>query len=489
MFMKKINFYVFAALTIMMLPTACIEELPGSPGQDVVLSEPYGQEDMIGKSVLSLRNQLFPQTKSSEGGVSSVEIIYESDLTVGTKSSGEDDSPLIRIINFDDGGYAITSADSSCCMIYAIVESGSLSARNFVQSYNAPAMEGLTLDMVEDAVGESPVLADGDTWFRDSGPDIVAKIIGAAALNTDESVYDDIDTSPGAGDDGNTSTGGVTRIDGDFTIAKPIDSIKIEYSYKMTGKKSAIAESDRLLWHQYSPFNDKCPVKNSSTGERYAAGCVAIAAAQILAYNGFPDDSEWDWDFLKQVKRSSDGTEYQKDYVADFVKFIGEKENCNIRYKGGSWGVADGAKRTFRNFGYSSLNKPIYLTFNDNAYERIEIMIYDEKPVFVTAADGFEGHAWVFEGIAHYTRMKDKVIYYEDGTTSTVNVSKSVTHDLLYCNWGWGDGWNGYFSRSCLNPYSDKMDEDGYSDEEKPDDSYRSSGAFHWNFKLVTYNL
>lgn len=103
MFMKKIIFYVFAALTIMMLPTACIEELPGSPGQDVVLSEPYGQEDMIGKSVLSLRNQLFPQTKSSEGGVSSVEIIYESDLTVGTKSSGEGDSPLIRIINFDDG--------------------------------------------------------------------------------------------------------------------------------------------------------------------------------------------------------------------------------------------------------------------------------------------------------------------------------------------------------------------------------------------------
>lgn len=43
MFMKKINFYVFAALTIMMLPTACIEELPGSPELNVVLSEPYGQ--------------------------------------------------------------------------------------------------------------------------------------------------------------------------------------------------------------------------------------------------------------------------------------------------------------------------------------------------------------------------------------------------------------------------------------------------------------
>ena len=479
--MKKIIFYVFAALTIMMLPTACIEELPGSPGQDAVLSEPYEQEDMIGESVLSLRNQLFPQTKSSEGGVSSVEIIYESDLTVGTKSSGEGDSPLIRIINFDDGGYAITSADSSCCMIYAIIEEGSMSASNFIEAYNAPAMEELTLDMTADAIGEDPVLADGDTWFRDAGPDMVAKLIGDAAL-----VCNSTDTFKdhfwGEGDDDE-----VKHFSGN--VQKRVVDIDDEYSYDMTNRISAVAESDRLTWDQDSPFNDKCPVKNSSTGERYLAGCVAIAAAQVLVYNGFPEDGEWDWEILRQVHDTSDGTEYQREYVADFVKFIGEKENCNIRYRdNGSWGVADGAKRTFGNFGYSSVDKSIHLEFGSGAYGKVYGMVKAGKPVFVTAADGFKGHAWVFEGVAGYTYTHYVVTTYEDGTTNRQIVSQSRTHDLLYCNWGWGYGLNGYFSKDCINPNS-MMDTGGYDEGETPNDDYQHSGSYDWNFRLVTYNL
>ena len=361
--MKKIIFYVFAALTIMMLPTACIEELPGSPGQDAVLSEPYGQEDMIGESVLSLRNQLFPQTKSSEGGISSVEIIFESDLTVGTKSSGEGDSPLIRIINFDDGGYAITNADSSCSMIYAIVEEGSLSASNFIEAYNAPVMEELTLDMTADIVGEDPVLADGDTWFVDAGPDMVAKLIGDAAL-----VCNSTDTFKdhfwGEGDDDE-----VKHFSGN--VQKRVVDIDDEYSYDMTNRISSV------------------------------------------------DDGEWDWGLLRQVKKSSDGTEYQREYVADFVKFIGKKENCNIRYRdNGSWGVADGAKRTFGNFGYSSVDKSIHLEFGSGAYGKVYDMVKAGKPVFVTAADGFKGHAWVFEGVAGYTYTHYVVTTYEDGTTN-----------------------------------------------------------------------
>ena len=484
MFMKKIIFYVFAALTIMMLPTACIEELPGSPGQDAVLSEPYEQEDMIGESVLSLRNQLFPQTKSSEGGISSVEIIFESDLTVGTKSSGEGDSPLIRIINFDNGGYAITSADSSCCMIYAIIEEGSMSASNFIEAYNAPAMEELTLDMTADAIGEDPVLADGDTWFRDAGPDMVAKLIGDAAL-----VCNSTDTFKdhfwGEGDDDE-----VKHFSGN--INKPVDHYSYSYSYEMTNKVSAIEESERLEWDQVSPFNDKCPVKNSSTGERYLAGCVAIAAAQVLVYNGFPEDGEWDWNILRQVHDTSDGTEYQREYVADFVKFIGEKENCNIRYRAnGSWGVADGARRTFRNFGYSSVKKPMYvINFNDNAYDNVSKMIKAGKTVFITAADGFKGHAWVFEGVANYICKRMKETYYRDGTSSIEIVSRSISHDLLYCNWGWNGSWNGYFSKDCLNPKNSRMDQDIYEDGEgSPDDEYQNESSFDWNYKLVIYNL
>ena len=228
---------------------------------------------------------------------------------------------------------------------------------------------------------------------------------------------------------------------------------------------------------------------NRITGERYLAGCVAIAAAQVLVYNGFPEDGEWDWEILRQVHDTSDGTEYQREYVADFVKFIGEKENCNIRYRdNGSWGVADGAKRTFGNFGYSSVDKSIHLEFGSGAYGKVYDMVKAGKPVFVTAADGFKGHAWVFEGVAGYTYTHYVVTTYEDGTTNRQIVSQSRTHDLLYCNWGWGYGLNGYFSKDCINPNS-IMDTGGYDDGETPNDDYQRPGSYNWNFRLVTYNL
>ena len=110
------------------------------------------------------------------------------------------------------------------------------------------------------------------------------------------------------------------------------------------------------------------------------------------------------------------------------------------------------------------------------------------KPVFVTAADGFKGHAWVFEGVAGYTYTHYVVTTYEDGTTNSQIVSQSRTHDLLYCNWGWNGSWNGYFSKDCINPNS-IMDTGGYDDGETPNDDYQRPGSYNWNFRLVTYNL
>lgn len=83
--MRKFGYYLFAALTTIILPTACMEKLQVSPNPETVLSEPETYEKQISESMLSLRNQLFPQTKSSAG----------------------DDAPLICIVNFEGGGYSI----------------------------------------------------------------------------------------------------------------------------------------------------------------------------------------------------------------------------------------------------------------------------------------------------------------------------------------------------------------------------------------------
>ena len=110
----------------------------------------------------------------------------------------------------------------------------------------------------------------------------------------------------------------------------------------------------------------------------------------------------------------------------------------------------------------------------------------------MTAADGFKGHAWVFEGVANYICKRMKETYYRDGTSSIEIVSRSISHDLLYCNWGWNGDYNGYFSKDCINPNCE-MNEDGYGTDnengETPNDDYQHSGSYDWNFRLVTYNL
>lgn len=42
------------------------------------------------------------------------------------------------------------------------------------------------------------------------------------------------------------------------------------------------------VWHQYSPYNDSCPI-DPVTGERCVVGCVATAMAQIVNYWQYPE--------------------------------------------------------------------------------------------------------------------------------------------------------------------------------------------------------
>lgn len=126
--MRKFGYYLLAALTTIILPTACMEKLQVSPSPETVLSEQETYEKQISESMLSLRNQLFPQTKSSNG-------------------------------------YSISGADPDYGIVYAVVEDGSLTASDFIQSYKAPGLTPLTLDAAEQILGESPILPDGDSWF------------------------------------------------------------------------------------------------------------------------------------------------------------------------------------------------------------------------------------------------------------------------------------------------------------------------------------
>lgn len=56
--MRKFGYYLFAALTTIILPTACMEKLQVSPNPETVLSEPETYAKQISESMLFLEKSI-----------------------------------------------------------------------------------------------------------------------------------------------------------------------------------------------------------------------------------------------------------------------------------------------------------------------------------------------------------------------------------------------------------------------------------------------
>lgn len=161
-------------------------------------------------------------------------------------------------------------------------------------------------------------------------------------------------------------------------------------------------------WTQYTPFND-------FRSDGAPTGCVAIATAQIIEFNALKHGSEsfvedsykrFDWDSLYQVCHYSNLDNDKVDSTAlkeasNFLYYIGQKKNCNIKYgTDGSSGWADGAKRTFKNMGYKSVNK--YLGFEKADKNRAISQLTSGFPMYMDGSRKGGVHAWVLDGL--YTR-------------------------------------------------------------------------------------
>ena len=101
----------------------------------------------------------------------------------------------------------------------------------------------------------------------------------------------------------------------------------------------------------------------------------------------------------------------------------------------------------------------------------------------MTAADGFKGHAWVFEGVANYICKRMKETYYRDGTSSIEIVSRSISHDLLYCNWGWNGIGDGYYNKGVFNTAERQWLDTTIDRDVMPTNHHN----YTWAFRLVTF--
>lgn len=225
-----------------------------------------------------------------------------------------------------------------------------------------------------------------------------------------------------------------------------------------------------------------------------AAGCVAIAVGQILAYNKYPelkdviddDDADWDAVFpdLSQWLHNPDSLiiaeDKQEDYIAKLVHASGV--GCDMKYgfmgTGSSFATPNAAKKYLASIGYNNVKR--HLGYD---LDIVISQLQNDCPILIGAISGVvNGHAWVVDSYKKINTIKSLVR--NNGTVVSQTI-ESTSH-YIHCNWGWGGSSDGWFS-------SDLLEADGRidpSDAESFDYPNMSpeSGAFTWWFRMVTYD-
>ncbi|MDR2955741.1 MAG: C10 family peptidase [Prevotella sp.] len=378
-----------------------------------------------------------------------------SGITLKTKSNADDSDllpdTLAYIFNYaDDGGFALISADQR---ISESVLAYSLSG-NLGDSTDNPGL-AIFLDNAADRIIYDIKQAE---YAKDSLLQVLAEKYGREDLPSTKS------TDPGL---------------------ERVDMVEVPDGPWET---SAIVEP--LLpveWGQREPYNDL--VKNKKSCGTIPTGCVAVAAAQIMAYWKHPkklDNVELDWTSMRVYITDPDRdgaylpgvapidvsapaeTKYQIAYVMERIGAHTDMEyDCDL-----SGTNTEDARDYMNRIGLMGGNEQKW-DFNE--------IIGSLKAGCPVLADGFrtlkyinlfgqiigvtkDGHTWVIDGyLVRKQRMKVIITYYPRplpprpgelpkkelpvrSTTYTYRYSR-----MTHINWGWNGRDNGFFMEGCFD--------------------------------------
>lgn len=330
---------------------------------------------------------------------------------------------LMYLVNFDsaEGGFAVLAGDSRLGeSVYCVTENGEIGVEDFAEAFD----------------------------FLHSG--------NTKAVEIDEDSFYDMGTG--------------------FVPALLLSSMLADLKYgpvveEETTKATAVSTNSVLLetkWRQGAPFNT---YTLDSSGNTCPAGCVAIACAQIMEYCQKPANPTFDgvscsWADMATVYSyqhidANHCTDSAKEQVARFLKHIGKKSLCYIRYAvDGSYGYADGVVRTLKNYNYSNVVKRS--GFGSANQSRASTMLSHSRPVYLDGSDYHNGggHAWVIDG---------------------------EWNGYFHCNWGWAGAADGFYAKHNYFPISSRA---YYEQNVDPGTTITDASTtdYDWNFRMITYS-
>lgn len=417
-----------------------------------------------------------------------------------TRVDEENDvSDVLYVVNFNnDEGYAVLSADNRLPDgVIAVTNSGSLNITPLPYPRENP-LDSLTLD-------DLYVAEDDDYLLGITDDGIIMGLLSDYINIRRDSLRDGSGDSelpfpilPGDGSSG--ESGGGSGLTVKYTY-----ETEVEYGKKM-----------QTTWHQREPYNRYCPNRHYYRGflgitysaikeydfnavaewgndykreEDLAAGCIAIAVGQILAYNKYPeleeiiddDDADWDAVFpdLSQWQNNLDSMnlaqDKQEDYVAKLVHSSGV--GCDMTYgfmgTDKSYATPNAAKKFMQNLGYENVKRHFGYDL-----DVIISQLRNDCPILIGAISGVvNGHAWVVDSYKKIHKIKSLIR--SNGTIVSQTIERISNY--VHCNWGWANAMNNGWFVSGLFDVGEAYEYDN-------NDRTSSDLDFDKFFRMVTYD-
>lgn len=298
------------------------------------------------------------------------------------------------VINYNEGGFILLSADNRIQPILALSEEGKF-----------------TLDVNNNPLGLK-------FWINDAKKQITE--IQNSSLKQSEKVklvWERIQIIPG------------TEINsGKFEEPEPGDPGDCN-EHSVTYIKEPLLSSK---WFQSGGFNDALPyITCSGTNFQVLTGCVPIAMAQVMKYHEYPISYNW------SLMPLTYGTTTTANFIEDIHNAIGTVNNQWPEYTC----TATNVSSTDVNIGTVLKSQFNYSSASYGNYDRHIVInnISANRPVILRGDDGSVGHMWVCDGYQTYT-------YYFDNCSS-------IRYLYFNMNWGWQNGdSNGWFAFDNFNP-------------------------------------
>lgn len=187
-------------------------------------------------------------------------------------------------------------------------------------------------------------------------------------------------------------------------------------------------------WQQLGGFNDALPII-SCNGYNFQiyAGCVPIAMGQVMRYHEYPNNYDW----ASMPLTSWGATVTTANFIADIHDAIGSVYSGWPSYDCDGTGVSGSANMGTvlkTQFSYSSARRANY------NYNTVKSNLNYGRPVILSGDNGSTGHMWVCDG------YKQTSYYNADCTGGTY-------YPLFHMNWGWQNGaFNEWYSYNNFNP-------------------------------------